>query len=235
MKRPIIGLSCNFKPHEGENGTFNIDRSYTEAIYLNGGIPQIIPILPSDEIPELLNLYDGILLSGGGGLLPHIKKMTSLPNLSQQNPIRYKFEAELIKCAIKKEMPILGLCRGHQMINEILGGTIVNLSDKRHRQEKPGNEASHKILIKNGTVLYSCINNEEVQVNSFHSQVIEKVGEGLRISAYSDDDIIEAIEHSSSSSFIMGLQFHPEFMLANEKMMNIYKSFITAASHFKNN
>ena len=232
MQKPIIGVSCKYRPDEGENGTFNIDRSYTEAIYINGGIPQIVPILPVEEIPELLSLYDGILLSGGGGLLPHIKKMATLPTLSKQNPTRYEFEAELIKHAIKKEMPVLGLCRGHQMINEVLGGTIVNLSDKSHRQETPGTQVSHKILIENDTVLFSCINNEEVKVNSFHSQAIGRVGENLKVTAYSNDKIIESIE-STSSNFVMGLQFHPEFMLEDEKMMNIYKTFINAANNFK--
>ena len=73
MKKPLIGNSCNYKPQEEQRGTFNLDRAYTEAVYRNGGIPQIIPIMPVEEIPELLDLYDGLVFSGGGGLLPRVK------------------------------------------------------------------------------------------------------------------------------------------------------------------
>lgn len=205
-----------------------MDRAYTEAIYRNGGIPQIIPIMPIEEIPELLNLYDGLVFSGGGGLLPHVKKMKTLPGLKEQNPIRYEFEFELIKQAIERNIPILGICRGHQMINEVLGGTIVNLEEKNHRQKTPGDQASHKIIIEEDSILFTCINDVEAEVNSFHSQVVAEVGDGLKVTSHSNDHKIESVE-STSSQYIMGFQFHPEFMLENEKMMNIYKAFIEAA------
>lgn len=233
MKRPIIGISCNYKPHDGINGTFNLDRSYSEAVYKNGGIPQIIPILPSEEIPELLTMYDGIVLSGGGGLLPHVKKMDSLPGLREQSPVRYEFEKSLIEQAALKNIPILGLCRGHQMINEVFGGTIINLPKKaKHNQKTAGDKPSHPIFIENDTALFDCIMKSDTEVNSFHSQVIDEIGENFKVAAYSEDQKIEGIE-STTSSFIMGLQFHPEFMLENEEMMNIYKQFITAASSYK--
>lgn len=228
MKKPLIGISCNYRPHEGQRGTFNLDRAYTEAVYRNGGIPQIIPIMPVEEIPELLDLYDGLVFSGGGGLLPHVKKMDPLPGLKEQNPVRYEFEFELIRQAIEREMPILGLCRGHQMINEVLGGTIVNLKEKNHMQKTPGKQPYHKIAIRNDSILFACIKDEEADVNSFHSQVVEEAGQNLKVTAYSDDHLIESVE-STSSQFVMGLQFHPEFMLEDEKMMNIYKVFVEAA------
>lgn len=232
MNRPIIGVSCNFRPHEGENGLFNLDKSYTDAIYNNGGIPQIIPMLPVDEISLLINMYDGILLSGGGGLLPHVKKMKTLPSLKKQNPDRYKFEAELIKHATKEKIPVLGVCRGHQMINDIFGGTIKNIPDKKHRQDFLGCHASHSILVQPETNLYNSIQSKKTQVNSFHSQVIDIVGKNLEVTAYSDDELIESIE-ANLPSFMMGVQFHPEFMPMNHEMMNIYKKFIQKSKTFK--
>lgn len=232
MNKPIIGISCNFKPHEGENGTFNLDKSYTDAVYKNGGIPQIIPIMPIESIPALLRLYDGILLSGGGGLLPHIEEMEVLPGLHEQNPIRYEFERELIKHALDMEIPLLGICRGHQMINEVLGGTLVNLPDKNHLQTTPGEQTSHQLVIESDTLLYQATEGEAVEVNSFHSQAIDKLGDNLKIAAYSQDRVIEAVE-GTSSNFILGLQFHPEFRTNDEKMMNIYNSFVHAAKDFK--
>jgi putative glutamine amidotransferase len=232
MHQPIIGISCNFKPHEGENGTFNLDKSYTDMVFKNGGIPQIIPLLPVEEILSILPLYDGILLSGGGGLLPHVEQMDVLPGLREQNPDRYDFETGIIKYALKMGIPLLGICRGYQMINEVMGGSLENIPDKAHLQEEAGAQPSHKIFVESETILHHAIQSEEVEVNSFHSQAIDKVGKGLKITSYSNDKVIESME-GNSSHFILGLQFHPEFIVGSEKMSNIYRSFIRAAEEFK--
>lgn len=229
MQRPIIGVSCNLRPNEAENGNFNLDRSYTDAVYQAGGMPQIIPILPEDEIEDLLDLYDGILLSGGGGLLPEIKRMKTLPGLKEQNPIRYAFELKLIQAAFRRRIPIMGVCRGHQMINAALGGMVVNLSTKKHRQDNPSVEASHPVEVKQNTILYDAVLSENMGVNSFHSQVIDKLGAELRVTARSGEGYIEAIE-GTGDHLVLGVQFHPEFMIDNKAMLNIYKVFIQAAS-----
>lgn len=232
MCQPIIGVNCNFKPYEGENGTFHLDKSYTDMVFKNGGLPQIIPLLPVEEIPSMLHLYDGILLSGGGGLLPHIEKMDVLPGLREQNPDRYDFETAIIKYALKTGIPLLGICRGYQMINEMQGGSLENLSGKAHLQEETGAKPAHKIVVEPDTILSQAVKSEEVEVNSFHSQSIDQVGEGLKVSSYSDDQVIESIE-GTDSQFILGLQFHPEFMVESEKMRNIYSRFIRAAEEFR--
>src|SRR5690625_1884007 len=143
VEKPIIGISCNFRSYESKDGSFHLDRSYTDIIYKSGGIPQIIPILPHEELDTLIEMYDGILLSGGGGLNPEIKKMKTLPSLTEQNPVRYTFEYKLIETALQHKVPILGICRGHQMLNEVCGGTIVNLENEIHHQETSGEKASH--------------------------------------------------------------------------------------------
>lgn len=233
MNRPIIGVSSNYRPHEGENGNFCLDRSYTDAIYKAGGFPQIIPILPKEEVNILLEMYDGILFTGGGGLLPEIEEMDVLPDLEKQNPDRYKFEANLIESALDKNMPMLGICRGHQMINDVCGGTVENLTTNKHRQQKPNTEGSHHIEIKRESNLFTAVNSETGFVNSLHSQVINQVGTGLKVNCYSDDGFIEGIESSRGDQFIMGVQFHPEFMIKEQSMLNIYVQFIKAAQSFK--
>jgi putative glutamine amidotransferase len=232
MRQPIIGVSCNFKPNEGENGNFHLDKSYTDMVYKNGGIPQIIPLLPAEEIPSILHLYDGILLSGGGGLLPHVEKMDVLPGLREQNPHRYDFESGIIQYALKMGIPLLGICRGYQMINEVMGGSLENLPGKAHLQKEAGSQPAHKIIVEPETILSQAVQSIEVEVNSFHSQAIDQVGKGLKISSRSNDQVIESIE-GTDSHFILGLQFHPEFMAESEKMRNIYNKFIRAAEVFK--
>lgn len=234
MKRPIIGVNCNFKPHEGEEGNFNLEKSYTQAVYESGGMPQIIPTLPLKEIPNLLDMYDGILLTGGGGLLPHVKEMDELPGLYEQNPKRHQFDRELARQAMERRMPVLGICRGHQTINELREGTIKNLNNNHHRQREPGNTAIHKISVVPDTLLYGCVKAEEIRVNSFHSQVIDTPGKDLKVSSYSADGHIESIE-GTEDSFIMGVQFHPEFMRGSLAMTNIYSAFARAAKLFREN
>lgn len=233
LERPVIGVSCNFRPDEGEDGNYSVDRSYTNAIYQAGGMPQIIPILPRIEVDMLLNLYDGILLSGGGGLLPHVQKMKNLPGLKEQNPARYTFEYELIHKALQRGIPLLGICRGHQMINDVTGGSVVNLATNKHRQNNPSNKSSHVTEIKQDSKLFTAVQADTLAVNSFHSQVIEKVGQNLTISAFSDDGYIEGIE-GNEDNFVMGVQFHPEFMIDENGMLAIYTSFVDASSQYKN-
>lgn len=232
MSRPIIGVNCNFKAHLGEQGRFDLDRSYTQAIYDTGGMPQIIPLLPKKEVANLLDLFDGLLLTGGGGLLPHVKELETLPGLFEQNPIRHEFDLELVKLAMEREMPVLGLCRGHQTINDAKGGTIMNLSNDKHLQKEPGNMANHEIRVEPNSILYECTKSEQVYVNSFHSQVINQPGTGLKITSFSSDGYIESIE-GEESPFLMGVQFHPEFMMQSKSMSNIYKSFINAANEYR--
>lgn len=230
MKKPIIGVSCNIKPHEGVAGILNIEQLYVEAVYRAGGLPQIIPHLTDIEATnELIEMYDGLLMTGGGGLLPAIQKMDVLPSLQEQNPTRHPYDLALIKAAMKKRIPILGVCRGHQTINELLGGTIENIGDTSHLQSDKGNEPFHKIVIQPESILEGCINCKEIHVNSFHRQRISKVGNNLKVSAYAQDGTIEAIE-GTNYPFLVGVQFHPEFMLHDSRMLSIYKAFVEAAS-----
>lgn len=230
MKKPIIGVNCNINPYQGQDGILNLEQLYVEAIYQAGGIPQIIPFLKElKAIDELIELYDGLLMTGGGGLLPNVQKMNELPGLFEQNPIRHSFDLALLKAAMQKGIPIMGVCRGHQTINEFLGGTTENIGDTSHLQEKSGTEPMHKIYIKSHTLLERCVQQEEVDVNSFHRQRISRLGKGLKASAYAHDGTIEAIE-GTNYQFLLGVQFHPEFMLHHPSMFSIYKAFVQAAS-----
>lgn len=230
MNKPIIGINCNIKPHEGIAGVLNVDQLYAEAVYLAGGIPQIIPHLTDSEaITELIELYDGLLMTGGGGLLPSIADMEVLPGLKDQNPVRHPFDLALINAAMKKKIPILGVCRGHQTINEALGGAIENLGDTSHLQSPLGKETLHPISVNSDSILKSCLNSTVVNVNSYHRQRIQNVGKGLKISAYAPDGTIEAIE-GTDYPFLLGVQFHPEFLIPDPQMLAIYKAFVQAAS-----
>lgn len=228
MSKPIIGISINIRPEEGSHGEFRISKSYVDFVVKAGGVPQLIPIVDQRLVPNFIDLYDGILFSGGGGLLPNIKEMDELPDLETQNPQRYAFEVQLIHQAIDRNIPIMGVCRGHQMINDALGGTVKNLNDESHRQRKPYDVGVHKISIEKNSQLYKVVNRQQIPVNSLHRQVIDQLGDSLVATAYSDDGYIEAIE-GRGEQFVMGIQFHPELMPKDEDMLNIYRQLVEAA------
>lgn len=229
MSKPIIGINCNIRPHEGVEGNLNVDMLYAEAVYRAGGIPQIIPYLKNQHaIDEMIDLIDGLLMTGGGGLLPAVQNLDVLPGLEKQNPTRHPYDLDLIKAAINKKIPILGVCRGHQTINDAFGGTIENIGDTTHLQKQPAKESLHQIKIEPQTILGRAINSDVAHVNSFHRQSISTLGKGLKVSAYATDGRIEAIE-STVYPFILGVQFHPEFMLHDSRMLSIYQSFVQSA------
>src|SRR5690606_13699839 len=224
MNEPIIGVNCNIKPHEGLAGELNLDKSYIEAVYLAGGIPQIIPHFTNLEaVDELIELYDGLLMTGGGGLLPAMEDIEELPGLQEQNPVRHQLDLAIINAALKKKIPILRVCHGHQTINDALGGTIENIGDTTHQQSPFGQETSHPISVEPDSILKSCFNSSEVNVNSYHRQRVKNVGKGLKVSAYAYDGSIEAIE-GIEYSFLLGVQFHPEFRIHDSQMLAIYKA-----------
>lgn len=237
MKKPVIGITCNYVPPKREEDSPNLALAlcYVQAIWKVGGIPQLIPLSSVDDVPDLLDLYDGLLLSGGGGLAPQIEQMASLPGLYEQNPVRHEFDLALTKAALDRGMPILGVCRGHQTLNEALGGTLMNIGNKDHLQTEPGDVPKHEITISEDSILYSCCESKRVQVNSFHRQVVDQPGVGLCVTAISTDGRVEAIE-GKSGPFRMGVQFHPEFMIPYERgMTNIYARLIQESEGYRQN
>lgn len=236
MKKPVIGITCNYLPQkEGSLPMLGLYLNYVKAIWSVDAIPQLIPLSSREDITDLLNLYDGLLLSGGGGLQPHIEQMDSLPGLYEQNPVRHEFDLALTKAALQREMPILGVCRGHQTLNEALGGTLKNIGNVDHLQNEPGDVMKHEIGISVDSLLYPCFEAKKVQVNSFHRQAVDRVGDGLYVAAISTDGLIEAIE-GESGPFRMGVQFHPEYMIPmHQGMTRIYGRLAEAAKEYKRN
>lgn len=234
MRKPVIGITCNFTSGtEEEKATFNIYTPYAVAIQASGGIAQLIPHSPKSGIPEMLDLYDGLLLSGGGGLPPHIAQMEKLPGLYEQNPVRHEFDLALTEAALERKMPILGVCRGQQTINDVLGGSLINIEGGAHLQKHPGSVSSHGIKVEPGSLLFECCQTLSTYVNSFHQQAVSRPGRGLKVTAHASDGIVECIE-GEEYPFLMGVQFHPEYMIDNDQgMARIYSRLVKEAAKYK--
>ncbi len=228
---PVIGITSavDYKKEAGWLGL-----KYAEAILAAGGLPLVLPNLPPDRAPEVLSVVQGVLLSGGGDLGSFYLEENPHPSLGEIDPQRDVFELALTREALRVNKPILGICRGVQVLAVVSGGKITqHLEDEspsriQHNQIAPHWYSSHKVEIAGRTLLYDIIKKREIKVNSFHHQAVVKVPPGFQSSASAPDGVIEALE-SSCHSFVLGLQWHPEILLETEKeSLLIFKEFVAA-------
>lgn len=236
MVKPIIGVSGSVIIEE-KGLLLGIERAYVNNDYLSsvekaGGIPIILPVVDEEEtIKRYIDMVDGLILSGGHDVNSILYGQEPMGKLTKVWPKRDKFDGLLIKYALKANKPILGICRGMQIINVVFGGSLyqdmsyMETDYLKHQQETNISVPTHTINVEKGSVLHQMLG-DNVLVNTLHHQAIKDLGHGFTISARSADGIIEAIENMGDN-FIMGLQFHPEMLTSEyDYALNIFKKFI---------
>lgn len=229
MKK-IVGISASIIIDGG--GAFPgyrrsyVNEDYVNSVIKNGGLPYILPMnADKDVISEQVEHLDALILSGGQDVNPLNYGQGMHQKCSDILPERDEFDFELLRCAKKKGIPILGICRGLQIINAYHKGTIFqDLSLKegiylKHNQVHSPSLTTHKISITKGSKLNEILGQDEAMVNSFHHQILDKVASGFKVSAISDDGAIEAIE-AQDYDFLLGVQWHPEMLHKEDETMN---------------
>lgn len=239
MKKTRVGISGSILINQEDTFTGYIrsyaNEDYVNSIVNNGGIPYILPIVEDKAaIKEQVANIDALLLTGGYDVDPYYYGEEPNMKLGEIMPRRDEFELKLLKEAIERNIPILGICRGLQLMNIYHGGSLyqdLSLNKDiviKHDQVNTPNILTHGINIDEDTKLFEILKVKNMRVNSFHHQVINKLGDGFRVSAQSNDGVIEAIEHEDYN-FMVGLQFHPEMLHKDYEIMNeIFKCFIRA-------
>lgn len=224
-------------PH-GAFHRYAIANTYTTAVERAGGVPLVIP--PQDgNVGEIIAVLDGLLLSGGGDIRPARFGDAKLhPTTYGIHDGRDELEIALIQEAIRRDMPVLCICRGIQVLNVALGGTLVqDVADQfsatiNHRQTELGivrEDPSHPVAVTSGSLLESTYGGAMVQVNSFHHQGLKEIAPDLRISGRSDDGLVEAVEHPGCS-WVLGVQWHPEMMYAaHDEHLKPFTALVEAA------
>ena len=233
---PLIGITGNFS-----DGNLSLAQGYYQSVIRAGGVPLIIP--PYEDMDLLINTLDtldGILLSGGGDINPLFLGEEPSQGLHSVNPYRDRQELMLVRLAANRQIPILGICRGIQIMNAALGGSLcqdiyteADGTPLKHSQEMDRAFASHTINIAKDSLLYRIMRTEKLPVNSFHHQAVKAPAPGFRISATAPDGIIEAIESTEHKS-MLGVQWHPECFILNHDrcMMPLFGWLIKEARSF---
>ena len=237
MARPLIGITTSQFLTEGGilAGTKRqfVSDAYIQAVICAGGVPVLLPIIADRAvIAEQIAAVDGLLLSGGGDIQPQLFGEEPVPELGTVIPERDMQELELVKLALASAKPVLGICRGCQLLNVALGGSInQHLAEVKvqHDQQSPGYYAGHTVILENGSRLAELWGNMVI-TNSFHHQAIKAVAPGLRISARTKDGVIEAVEHETAA-FAVGVQWHPELMMdKHPAMLDLFTAFVNTAN-----
>lgn len=230
-KRPIIAISPSYDFLEHK---IYLKRAYCDCILEAGGLPVLLSLSEnSNDFKEYAQSFDGFLLTGGQDIDANLYGEENLSFAGDINPDRDMLDILLVKELIKLDKPVLGICRGAQMLNVVSGGTLYQDIDSqfdkvmiKHVYNCPRSHSVHKVSIKEDSHLFNIYKQNQISVNSYHHQAIKNVADDFKVVARANDGIIEAIEHKEKS-MILGVQWHPEDLCkTNKEMIAIFNYFI---------
>jgi len=241
MQRPLIGITAGHRPLKSNRTSTSLPREYAQAVELAGGLPVILPLdQPEPYYQSILSRLDGLLFSGGGDIRPERYGSTPHPLVAGVDPDRDRVELLLLNLTYRMNLPILGICRGLQLINAGLGGTLYEdicdqhlgaikhqYSDNEGRSYRP-----HNVEVKPGSRLENILGSRSVPVNSLHHQGIRVLAPGLTATAHAPDGIIEGIE-AEAKAFVLAVQWHPECLQDDPVMRAIFEALVEASTRGK--
>ncbi len=232
--RPAIGITI--ARDSPRNASFRLHRDYVRSVERAGGLPLVlVPGLPGDA-PELLARLDALLFTGGVDVDPALYAAAPHPKLGPIVRERDDFELALLRAAVARDLPLLAICRGHQVLNVALGGTLVQdipsvlATAGAHNERGRPDRRVHGVALQPGTRLRAILGQDQVQVNSFHHQAIDRLGDGLRVSALAPDGLIEGVE-LPERRFALGVQWHPEaFWRRRDGFQPLFEALVRAGA-----
>jgi putative glutamine amidotransferase len=234
--KPLIGITTNQSHNVYWQPTVMVMQSYVNAIVQAGGVPVLIPsLITEDGWDAIYSRLDGILFSGGGDVgLEHFPGQPH-SRIDDVDPARDAIELNLVNAAASNGKPFLGICRGCQVVNVALGGTLyTHIPDQLPNaldHDYPGNKRTilvHELKIEEGTRLADIYGEPIINVNSLHHQGLKDIAPSLRASGHAPDGLVEAIE-LRDHPFGIAVQWHPEWLTDQESTRNLFRKFVQAA------
>ena len=232
-KKPVIGITVSHS-----DGAMHLGCGCEKAILAAGGLPLLLPIhIEEEDAPALLECCDGILFSGGVDVDPACYCEEVLENCGAIDVERDAAEAAYFKAARQLHLPMFGICRGHQLINVMMGGDLYQdlpsgfprENALLHRCLGAGDTLLHSIQVESGSMLEKITQGQPMRTTSTHHQAVRRVGEGLRAVGYAADGVIEAME-GTGEDFILTVQWHPELRYAREQhALELFRALVEAA------
>lgn len=236
--RPVIGFTLDYeeKPTYSKYPWYALRDNYTASVAQYGATPISLPH-EIDAVASYLDLLHGLVVTGGDfDVPPEMYGETSVHKKVSVKPRRSQFEAALTRGAMERKMPVLGICGGEQLLNVLLGGTLIqHIPDSitnplAHEQPNPRHEVGHSIAIVPGTLLHRIVGETTIAVNSAHHQAVAKPAAGAVVNATASDGVIEGIEWPEHP-FFLGVQWHPEFLITQADQ-KIFAAFVDAARQY---
>jgi putative glutamine amidotransferase len=213
-----VAVTAGIRP-DGDTSRVRLTAAYVTALENAGLIPLIVPPLANaDAASAILDSVAGLVLTGGEDVDPARYGEKRHEKVRSVNPARDATEAALIKEAKERGTPVLAICRGIQILNVALGGTLVQDIPSQcetkiaHDEESARDSRTHEISVEPGSLIATAVGTEHLTVNSFHHQSVKRVADGMRVTARSPDGIIEGIESTDEDWWVMAVQWHPEEM-----------------------
>ncbi len=238
-KRPVIGLTLDSEEPGGYSKLpwYAIRENYCAAVSRAGGLPVLLPHEP-DQAGAYLDGIDGLVVTGGAfdvdpALFGANRRHASVTTKDR----RTAFELAATRAALDRDLPLLGICGGQQLINVALGGSLIqHIPDEvadalAHEQPGPRDRPGHPVAVTPGTLLHRICGTETLEVNSAHHQAVKAVGPGVAVNALAPDGVIEGIE-AAAQRFCLGVQWHPEYAVSSGDE-SIFRAFVEAAADGK--
>lgn len=234
--KPVIGITTNYSKNSYGQPLVLLQQSYVKAIMQAGGVPVLIPSsIAEDGWDALYARLNGILFSGGGDIGLEHSPGDPHPRIDDVDPERDSVELKMLNAAAADGKPFLGICRGCQVVNVALGGTLyTHIPDQLPNaldHSYPGNMRTvlvHQVKIEEGTHVAEIFGEPIIKVNSLHHQGLKDIAPSLRVAGHAPDGLVEAIE-LPDHPFGLAVQWHPEWLTDQEATRNLFRKFVDAA------
>lgn len=240
--RPLIGITTGEIINLVEpwaSAVYGQKHTYSDAVIAAGGIPVFIPFMPEDELRNLYERLDGVVFAGGNDIDPQLYDEETHPLTVEVSPERDQVETLLMRWTLADDKPLFAICRGFQLLNVHLGGSLyqdvpTQLSGASDHElstrEEDYMHIAHVLKLDANSRLASIVESDTIRANTHHHQGIKKVAESLTANAWSEDGLVEGLEHPDRK-FVVGVQCHPESLhVSDKKWASVFEAFVKAAS-----
>lgn len=231
--KPVIGINCDYEEEGRQPYSFTY-RDYSDSIIAAHGIPVLLPVIKDKNTAGLLlKKIDGLLLTGGNDVPPQRYGEEPHKKTICVHPDKDIFDNNLVYVALRMKKPILAICYGAQLVNVVLGGSLIQdiqsegISPIVHKDSQ-NHQYTHMVTIEKDSLLYKIMGTDHVETNSVHHQAIKRPGKGLKDTAHTSDGIIEAIEFKDYP-FLVGVQWHPERMADSPCHAALFSALVNAS------